>query len=110
MVRAPVADNMASRVGRARHRLLLHIPLVPNPRPIGIGTEGTRTLTAGVKAKNRPIYQPPSSMAGSIEIDNNSGSSRAGARLGHAVDTSALPIDQLLRINATQLAHRGAVE
>jgi hypothetical protein len=24
-------DDMASRVGRARHRLLLRIPLVPNP-------------------------------------------------------------------------------
>jgi hypothetical protein len=31
LVRAPVADSMASRVGRARHRLLRRIFLVPNP-------------------------------------------------------------------------------
>jgi hypothetical protein len=31
VVRAPVADNMAFGVGRAWHRLLYRISLVPNP-------------------------------------------------------------------------------
>ena len=31
MVRATLADNMASRVGRARYRLLRRVSLVPDP-------------------------------------------------------------------------------
>jgi hypothetical protein len=54
MVRAPVADNMASRVGRARHRLLLYIPLVPNP---GHQSASQMKLKAG--KRHRPAAPEP---------------------------------------------------
>src|SRR5262249_38444976 len=54
MVRAPVADNMASRVGRARHRLLLYIPPVPNP---GHQSASQMKLKAG--KRHRPAAPEP---------------------------------------------------